>query len=242
MTTEARFLRVGELRVSLVRKAIKNLHLGVYPPDGRVRVAAPLAVSDAAVHAAVVGRLAWIKRQQKAFLRQPRETAREMVSGESHYYRGRRYRLRVEKADGRPSVEARDKMVLLMRVRPRATASDRERVLYAWYRDRMREAVDKLLPKWQRRCGVETRFVGIRRMKTKWGSCSASTGRIWLNVELIKKPPSSLEYVMVHELVHLLERSHGGRFVKFMDEFIPNWRSRRSELIEWPLRHEAWRC
>ena len=242
MTTEAHVLRVGEFRVSVVRKAIKNLHLGVYPPDGRIRVAAPLAVSDAAVHAAVVSRLAWIKRQQAAFLHQPRQTAREMVSGESHYYRGRRYRLRVLAADVRPGVEVRGKTVLALHVRPGATASDRERVLYAWYREKVREAVAKLLPKWQQRCGVEPRFVGIRRMKTKWGSCNASTGRIWLNVELVKKSPASLEYVLVHELVHLLERSHGDRFVALMDGLMPTWRSRRRELAELPLRHDVWGC
>ncbi len=165
-----------------------------------------------------------------------------MSASGSHYYRGRRYRLRVVESAGRPGVEVRGKTVLALHLRPGTTASDRERVLYAWYRERMREAVAKLLPKWQQRCGVEPGFVGIRRMKTKWGSCNASTGRIWLNVELVKKSPSSLEYVLVHEFVHLLERSLGDRFVALMDGLMPPWRSRRRELGELPLRHDVWQC
>lgn len=240
MTTDSRVLRVGDLRVSVVRKTIKNVHLGVYPPDGRVRVAVPMAVSDAAVRVAVVTRLGWITRQREAFLRQPRETSREMVSGESHYYRGRRYRLRVEEADGSPGVEVRGMTVLGLCARPGSTAADREGVLYAWYRQRMREAVARLLPKWQHRCGVEARSVGLRRMKTKWGSCNPSARRVWLNVELIKKAPASLEYVLVHELVHLRERSHGDRFIEIMDGVMPSWRVRRQELNELPLRHDTW--
>jgi len=240
MTTEAHVLRVGDFRVSVVRKAIKNLHLGVYPPDGRIRVAAPLAVSDAAVRVAVVTRLAWIKQQQGAFRSQPRETAREMVSGESHYFWGRRYRLRVEETDGRPGVELRGKTALVLRVAAGATTSARERALYTWYRERLREAVVQLLPKWQRRSGVAPCFVGIRRMKTKWGSCNPETGRIWLNVELVKKPSTCLEYVLVHELVHLQERTHGERFVGLLDLLMPNWRARRRELRELPLREDQW--
>lgn len=242
MTTDAHEIRVGELRVSIVRKGIKNLHLGVYPPDGHVRVAAPIALSDAAVRVAVVTRLPWIKRQQAAFASQARETAREMVSGESHYYRDRRYRLRVVESTGRPGVELRGKTTMVLHVRPGTGASAREQVLYAWYRERMREAVAKLLPKWQDRCGAAPSFVGIKRMKTKWGSCNPATGRIWLNVELVKKAPSSLEYVLVHELVHLLERSHGERFLALMDALMPAWRERRQQLAALPLHHAEWSC
>lgn len=206
MTTEAHTITVGGLRVSVVRKAIRNLHLGVYPPDGRIRVAAPLALSDAAVRVAVIGKLSWIKRQRASFERQVRESKREMASGESHYYRGRRYRLQVVETDTRPRVELRGHHALLLHVRPGSTAEDRERILQRWYRERLRDLVPGLLDKWQDKLGVEAREWGIKRMKTKWGSCSPKARRIWLNLELVKKPASSLEYVLVHELAHLRVR------------------------------------
>lgn len=242
MTTETHTLSVSGIRVSVVRKAIKNLHLGVYPPDGRVRVAAPLAVSDAAVRVAVIGRLGWIKRQQASFERQPRETQREMVSGESHYYRGRRYRLEVVETDGLPRVELRGLRALVLHVRPGCSAEDRERLLQRWYRDRLREIVPGLLVKWQAKLGVEVCAWGIKRMKTKWGSCNARARRIWLNLELIKKPPGCLEYVLVHELTHLLARNHDERFLGLMDRHLPTWRRRRAELNATALAKEAWGC
>jgi predicted metal-dependent hydrolase len=242
MTTETHTLSVSGIRVSVVRKAIKNLHLGVYPPDGRVRVAAPLAVSDAAVRVAVIGRLGWIKRQQASFERQPREAHREMVSGESHYYRGRRYRLEVVEADGPPRVELRGHRALVLHVRLDSTAGDRDRLLQRWYRERLRELVPGLLTKWQAKLGVEVRAWGIKRMKTKWGSCNARARRIWLNLELIKKPPACLEYVLVHELTHLLSRTHDERFLSLMDRHLPTWRRRRTELNATPLAKEVWGC
>lgn len=242
MTTEAHTLSVNGIRVSVVRKAIKNLHLGVYPPDGRVRVAAPLAVSDAAVRVAVIGKLRWIKRQRASFERQARQSQREMVTGESHYYRGRRYRLHVVETDGPPRVELRGKQALVLHVRPEWTAEDREHLLLRWYRERLRELAPRLLARWQAELGVEVREWGIKRMKTKWGSCNPKARRVWLNLELIKKPPSCLEYVVVHELTHLLARKHDERFLSLMDRHLPFWRHRRTELNAAPLAREAWRC
>lgn len=240
MITEPRNITVSGLRISVVRKAIKNLHLGVYPPDGRVRVAAPLAVSDNAVRVAVIGKLSWIRRQRAAFARQARQSQREMVSGESHYYRGRRYRLQVVRADGPGRVELRGHHVMVLRVRPGWTAEDRERLLQRWYRERLRDFVPDLLDKWQGELGVTVRAWGIKRMKTKWGSCNAKERRIWLNLELIKKSPACLEYVLIHELVHLLARSHDDRFIRLMDRHLPTWRRRRAELNAAPLAREVW--
>lgn len=240
MTTEARTLTVSSVRVAVVRKAIKNLHVGVYPPDGRVRVAAPLAVSDAAVRVAVIGKLGWIKRQRAAFERQPRESEREMVSGESHYFRGRRYRLEVVRASGRAGVETRGHRTLVLHARPGWTAGNRERLLHRWYRERLREILPPLLEKWQAALGVVVREWGIKRMKTKWGSCNAKAGRIWVNLELAKKPPACLEYVLVHELAHLHVRKHGDRFLSLLDRHLPTWRRRRAELNAAPLAKEAW--
>ena len=242
MTTEAQTLTVSGIRVSVVHKAIKNLHLGVYPPDGRVRVAAPLALSDAAVRVAIVGKLRWIKRQQSSFERQARESQRELVSGESHYYRGRRYRLQVVEADGLPRVELRGHHILVLHVRPEWTVEDRERLLHRWYRERLRELSVGLIQKWQAKLGVEVRAWGIKRMKTKWGSCNSKARRIWLNLELIKKPPACLEYVVVHELVHLVAPKHDERFLRLMDRQVPTWRRRRAELNAAPLTNEGWGC
>jgi predicted metal-dependent hydrolase len=242
MTTDATSMTVSGLQVSVVRKPIKNLHLGVYPPDGRVRVAAPMAVSDAAVRVAVIGRLRWIKQKQAGFDGQSRESPREMTSGESHYYRGRRYRLQVVATDGPPRVEVRGHQSLVLHVRPGATAEDRERLLQGWYRDRLREVASRLLARWQEKLGVEVAAWGIKRMKTKWGSCNPKAGRVWLNLELIKKPPACLEYVLVHELTHLLVAKHDDRFLRLMDRHLPSWRRRRAELNATPLAKESWGC
>jgi predicted metal-dependent hydrolase len=242
MTTEAHNMTVSGLRVAVVRKPIKNLHLGVYPPDGRIRVAAPLAVSDAAVRVAVIGKLRWIKRQRASFEHQDRESQREMVSGESHYYRGRRYRLQVVETDGFASVELSGRHFLVLHVRPGSTVEDRERLLQRWYRERLRDLVPRLLDKWQHKLDVAVREWGIKRMKTKWGSCNSKARRIWLNLELIKKPPACLEYVLVHELVHLLVRNHDDRFLDLMDRYLPTWRRRRAELNAAPLATETWGC
>lgn len=240
MITETRTLSVSGIAVSVVRKSIKNLHLGVYPPDGRVRVAAPLAVSDAAVRVAVIGKLSWIKRQQASFGKQARESTREMVSGESHYYRGRRYRLRVIETEGLPKVELRLKQAIILHVRASSTADAREKLLQRWYRERMQASVPRLLEKWEARLGVIVNDWGIKRMKTKWGSCNPTAGRVWLNLELMKKPPACLEYVLVHELAHLLAKHHDERFIRLMDRHMPAWRRHRAELNVAPLGQAVW--
>lgn len=240
MTTEAHVLTVGGLRVAVVRKAIKNLHLGVYPPDGRVRVAAPLVVSDAAVRVAVIGKLRWIKRQQAAFEHQERESEREMVSGESHYVLGWRYRLDVVEAVGPARIVVRNRRTLELHTRPGWDARQREQLLHRWYRERLRELVPPLIEKWQAALGVEAAGWGIKKMKTRWGSCNMASRRIWLNLELAKKPPECLEYLVVHELAHLLVRHHDDRFNALMDRHLPRWRLARRTLNAAPLAHETW--
>lgn len=240
MTTEADSLTVSGVRVAVVRKGIKNLHLGVYPPDGRVRVAAPLAVSDAAVRVAVIRKLPWIRRQQAAFDGQARESERELVSGESHEYQGRRYRLRVVHAEGKGEVVLRGGRVMELRARPELTTEQRARLLDRWYRERLRALVPPLLEKWQPILRVKVADWGIKRMKTKWGSCNADARRIWLNVELAKKPPECLEYLVVHELVHLRVRKHDERFFALMDKHLPSWRAMRKVLNGGALRGEEW--
>ena len=237
--TEAHQITVRSLTVDVVHKAIKNLHLGVYPPDGRVKVAAPLAVSDEAVRLAVIEKFGWIKRQQSKFADQPRQGKREMVSGESHYFLGQRYRLRIVFCAGVSKVVLnRSRMEL--HVRPELMAEDREQALQEWYRARLKELIPPLLEKWLPALGVELAGWGVRKMKTKWGSCNTKARRIWLNLELAKKPVQSLEYILVHELSHLLERHHNGRFRALMDQAMPLWRLRRDELNQAPLSCENW--
>ena len=240
MNTEPRHLSISGFVVQIVRKAIKNLHLGVYPPHGRVQVAAPLAVTDDAVRLAVVGKLRWIKRQRARFKAQSRQSAREMVSGESHYFLGTRYRLRVITGPGVGSVTLRSPGVLELRVRPGANAEQRDRVLKQWYRQQLRELIPPLLEKWQPRMQVTPAFWGIKKMKTRWGTCNHKAGRVWLNLELIKRPAQCLEYIVVHELAHLIEPNHGSRFKAVMDKHLPQWRQHRKALNSTPLAHESW--
>jgi hypothetical protein len=245
MTTEispatVKRISVSGIAVEVVRKDIKNLHLGVYPPLGRVRVAAPLVVSDEAVRLAVIDKLGWIKRQRAQFAKQPRQSEREMVNGESHYFLGRRYRLRVHEQEGRPRVALRGIAAMDMFVRPGATVGKREDVLLEWHRTSLRSVIAELLIEWQPKLCVQTANWGIKKMKTKWGSCNVGARRIWLNLELAKKPIQCLEYILVHELVHLLERNHTERFTALMDQHLPDWRTRRVVLNSSPLGHERW--
>jgi predicted metal-dependent hydrolase len=232
---------VGGIPVEVVRKSIKNLHLGVYPPNGRVRVAAPLRLNDEAVRLAVVTRLGWIRRQQSGFQRQDRQSEREMVTGETHFVHGRRYRLNVIESDGKAGIRVRPNARLEMRVPPKSNPVYRENLLNQWYRRLLRERILELVAKWAPQVGAEVADWGIRRMRTKWGSCNARVRRIWINLELAKKPQSCLEFIVVHEMVHLLERHHNERFVERMDRLLPQWRTTRNLLNQSPLGHERWK-
>lgn len=240
MNTERHSLMVAGLTVAVERKAIKNLHLGVYPPAGRVRVAAPLAVSDEAVRLAVISKLGWIKRQQVRFAAQPRLSPRELVTGESHYVFGRRYRMRVLSYAGRANVRLRTSSRLELHIRSEATSVQKNRVLQAWYRAQLKARIPALLEKWQPILGVQAADWGIRKMKTRWGTCNVEARRIWLNLELAQKSPQCLEYILVHELAHLIERKHNDRFVALMNQHLPQWRLRREKLNTMPLAHEHW--
>jgi predicted metal-dependent hydrolase len=240
MSTDTHTLKVGGLAVEVVRKDIKNLHLGVYPPHGRVRVAAPLVVNDEAVRLAVIDKLGWIKRQKAKFAEQPRQSQREMVNGESHYVLGRRYRLRVHEHDSPPRVAVRGISSLDLFVRPGTSADQREVVLLRWQREQLKALIPPFLEKWQPILGVQVAAWGIKKMKTKWGSCNAAARRVWFNLELAKKPVQCLEYIVVHELVHLLERHHNERFTALVEAHVPTWRQARELLNSAPLGHEDW--
>ena len=240
MSTEEYRIDVRGIPVTVVRKEIKNLHLSVYPPDGRVRISAPLRLDDEAIRLAVVSRLAWIRRKRAEFERQDRQSRRDFVSGESHYFEGRRYRLDVVESHAPVGIDLRNNSWMEMRVRPSTRRDRREAILYQWYRAQLRERIPGMVTKWEPRIGVAVADWRIRRMKTRWGTCNAKAGRIWLNSELAKKPVACLEYVVVHEMVHLIERKHNDRFRSILDRVMPRWRMHLEELNRAYLADEDW--
>lgn len=232
-------LLLGDVTAEVVFKNIKNVHLSVYPPTGRVRIAAPARMELETVRLFALSKLGWIRAQQRKVRAQPREPVREYLERESHYVWGERYLLEVREGRGAPKVELLPKALRLW-VKPGSTPDARAALLEAWYRDRLREAAEPLIAAWQARLRVEVESLVVRRMKTRWGSCTPARRSIRLNTDLAKKPPVCLEYVVVHELMHLLEPSHNRRFVSLMSQHLPNWTAYRDELNRLPVRHENW--
>ena len=240
MNTDPTRIEIRGIEVEIVRKDIKHLHLGVYPPEGRVRVAAPLRLDDDAVRLAIISRLAWIRRKRAEFEGQDRQSRREFVTGESHYFEGRRYRLDVIESTGPTGIRLRDNAWMEMRVRPATDRSAREAMLYRWYRAQLRERIPEMVAKWEPRIGVTVLDWRIRRMKTRWGTCNSGGRAALADSELAKKPVSCLEYVVVHEMIHLLERGHNDRFRRILDRVMPTWRPRLEELNRAYLPDEEW--
>jgi len=232
-------LELGEITVDVVLKDIKNVHLSVHPPTGRVRIAAPRRMSLDTIRVFAISKLDWIKEQQAKLRRQERETPRDYIERESHWLWGKRYLLTVVERDAPPTVELEHSR-LVLKVRPRTDQTKREAIVEAWYREQLKRAVPPLLERWQPLLGVATTRFFIQRMKTKWGSCNPQARTIRLNTELAKKPPECLEYIVVHELVHLLEPTHNARFVALMDRFMPKWQFHRQALNRLPVRRETW--
>lgn len=240
MSTASAYLTVRGIDVDVVYKDIKHLHIGVYPPLGRVRVAAPKRVDEDNVRRAVIQRLPWIRRQRALLQSAERQSEREMVSGESHYVWGIRRRLKVIERPGRGHVEL-DGDRLLLYVPPDTDTQARRSLLESWQRHELRLRIPGLVANWEPIVGRQVPRWSVRRMKTKWGSCNRETGHIWFNLELAKKHPLALEYILVHEMTHLIERGHGERFVSLMDGFMSDWRARRDDLNAAALAHEDWR-
>jgi len=230
---------VGGISVDVVFKDIKNVHLSVHPPTGRVRISAPARLKLDTIRVFAISKLDWIKKQQTKLQAQEREAPREYLDRESHYVWGRRYLLKVNEENTTPTVELKHNLMMLT-VRPGAGLEKREAVVSAWYREQLRVAMLPLIAKWEPLLGVKADRIFVQRMKTKWGSCTPRRRSIRLNSELAKKPRECLEYVIVHELVHLLEPSHNHRFVNLMDKFMPQWRQHRDELNRIPLAHQEW--
>ena len=232
-------IELGDIVVDVELKNIKNIHLSVYPPTGRVRIAAPARMDLDTIRVYAITKLDWIKAQQQKFLNQQRETPREYLERESHYVWGRRYLLKVILKDSAPEVTLKHSQ-LVVQVRPGTSKGKIEDIIGEWYRGQIRKAVPPLISKWEPLMGVKVGRLFIQRMKTKWGSCNHVSGNLRLNTDLAKKPPECLEYIVVHEMAHLLESTHNSRFVSLMDRFMPRWQFYRTELNRLPVRHEHW--
>lgn len=232
-------IKLGDIAVDVVLKDIKNVHLSVYPPTGRVRISAPKRMDIATIRVFAISKLAWIKQQQQKVRAQERETPREYLDHESHYAWGKRYLLKVVEQEAAAAVELKHSKILLG-VRPGSGEEKKQAVLEEWYREQIKAAVPPLTAKWQPLMGVEVKRFFVQRMKTKWGSCNPGAGSIRLNTELAKKPRECLECVVVHEMAHLLEPTHNQRFIALMDQLMPKWQFYRDTLNRLPVRHESW--
>lgn len=229
---------VEDIDVQIVRKKIKNLHLRVYPPDGRVHVAVPMHIKDDVIRLTVMDKLSWIRKQQVRLSKLPAPTPREMISGECHYYLGEPYSLVVIERQGKHELVLKNNSQMLLYVRADADVDKRATVLTEWYRQQIKALLPELIQKWEPIVGVKVEEWAIKKMKTRWGSCNISSSRIWLNLELMKKPIQCLEYVLVHEMVHLLERYHNKNFKAYMDRFMPEWRLQDEILKREPLARD----
>ena len=234
-------IAVSNIQIDVIRKDIKNIHLAVYPPAGRVRISVPLSVNEDAIRLFVISKLGWIKQKQRQFKGQERITPREYKDRESHYFFGDRYLLNVIETDLAPKVSIRNKTYVDLFVKPKTPTPTRHKIMEEWYRREIKKMIPNLIEKWENRMGIHIDDWRVKRMKTRWGSCNISKKRIWLNLELAKKPTRCLEYVIVHEMVHLFERKHNDRFVKLIDKFMPNWRGHRDELNRLPISHVDWK-
>ena len=237
-------LMIGSLDIQLQRKQIKNLHISVMPPNGEIRVAAPEAMTETAIRMAVIHRIPWIRRQQASFIQQARQSTREMISGETHYLWGRRYRLEILELDAAKNFTPNVKLKggkLVLSVNTGTSTTDRLKLLNEYYRTRLKARIPTMITKWSEQLNVTVTSWQVQKMKTKWGSCNIEEGRILLNLELAKKPVPCLEYIIVHELLHFKERQHNDRFKALLDTQMPDWRSRRDLLNRMPLGQENWK-
>lgn len=234
-TSKVYHLRVDDIEVEVHRKRIRHLYLRVMPPDGRLRVSAPLRIGDDSIRQAVERRMPWVRRQQDRQRQRERESARSWVSGERHYVEGIARELNVSTHEGKPHVGLLGESTLEMRVRPGTGRDERADLLDGWYRERLKASIPRLIAVWEPFMGVTVKEWRIRKMRTRWGSCSIRNGRIWLSLELAKKPMRCLEYVIVHEMAHLIEPSHNRRFWGILDRHLPDWRARKDELNRFPI-------
>jgi len=239
MNISCNTIKLGDICLDVVRKNIKNVHLSVHPPQGRVTISAPLRMNIETIRLFSISKLGWIRKQQTKFRNQKRETAREYINSESHYYLGQRYLLQVIEQKAAPRVVLKHDVIELY-IRKDASKILRKKILYGWYRQRLKELIPQYITKLEKQMNVKVSKLCIRTMKTRWGTCNPKAKRIWLNTELAKKSIDSIVYVLVHEMVHLLERYHNANFAAYMDKFLPNWKCLKEELKQSVLGHVEW--
>ena len=223
------FIKISDLDIEILHKEIKNMHLAVYPPNGRVRLAVPKCVDDETIRLYVISKLGWLKQQIKDFEKQERQSKREYISGESHFFLGHRYLLNVIQQK-ETKIEIRNKTHIDFYIREDSTAEQRERMMTEWYRKQLKEMIPPLLDKWQTKIGVDVDNWEIKQMRTLWGNCNVSSKKILFNLELAKRPRHCIEFIVVHELIHLLEPVHGDKFAALMDKYLPQWKAHKQEL------------
>ncbi len=233
-------IQLGDVAIALTRKNIKNVHLSVHPPNGRVTLAAPSSTRPEVVRAYAVSKLLWIREQQKKLEQQAREMPRQCIERESHYVWGRRYLLTIDYQNTKPAVTLGNRKIRLT-VRPDSSAEKRAQTLHEWHKRLLHEALPPLIGKWESKLGVRVAGYFVQRMKTRWGSCNPQAGHIRINTELVKKPRDLLEYVVVHEMLHLIEPTHSSRFIALLDTHYPSWREARAELNALPLSAQVWK-
>ena len=232
-------LHLNDITIDVVLKDIKNVHLSVFPPSGSVRIAAPLRMNLETIRIYAISKLGWIKKQQQKFREQEREAPREYLYKEGHYFLGKRYLMKIVEHDAPPFVLMKHNTIVLY-VRPNTDIPKRQAIMDEWYRQELKELAPPIIAKWEKAMDVSINELGIKKMKTKWGTCNREAKRIWLNLELAKKPVHCIEYIIVHELAHLLERSHNDKFVTYMDNYLPEWKHLKSELNQLPVSHAIW--
>lgn len=232
-------INLGDIVVDVVLKNIKNIHLSVYPPSGKVRIAAPLRMNLDTIRIYAISKLAWIKKQQQKFQEQVREAPREFLYKEGHYFLGNRYLMKIVERDAPPVVLIKHKTIEL-HIRPNTDIQKKQFILDEWYRQQLKELAPPIVEKWEKIMGVSINELAVKKMKTKWGTCNREAKRIWLNLELAKKPIHCIEYIIVHELAHLLERTHNAHFIAYMDNYLPEWKHLKNELNQLPVSHVEW--
>ena len=232
-------IKLGDIYVDVIYKDIKNVHLSVYPPNGRVRISAPLRMDIENIRIFAISKMGWIKKQQLKLLNQKRETQREYITRESHYYLGKRYLLKVIEQDAPAKVILQHSKIELY-IRRGSTAKQKQIILDKWYRQQLKRIVPGYIAELEKKMNVKVAEYGIKKMKTKWGTCNVNARRIWLNLELVKKPIEYIEYILMHEMIHLIERQHNDQFIAYLNKFIPKWRHYKEELNRSALGYVDW--
>jgi len=240
MNTNFNTINLGDISINVIHKDIKNVHLSVHPPQGRVTISAPLQMDLETIRLFSISKLGWIRKQQSKLKNQKRETPREYITRESHYYLGQRYLLKVIEQKAKPKVVLKHNAIELY-IRKGTSITKKEEILQGWYRQQLKKLALQYVTKLEKKINIKVDQINIRKMKTKWGTCNPEAKRILLNTELAKKPIESIEYILIHEMVHLLERKHSEKFMAYMDEYLPKWKHLREELNRSPLGHVEWK-